>query len=441
MIILTTKPFAELGVSERLLRALNQVGYQQATPIQTQAIPPLIAGQDLLGLAQTGTGKTAAFLVPLVQRLLAADTPTNARRPRALILAPTRELAAQIGDELNRLCADGALSHNVIFGGVGQNPQIKALQKGLDVVVGTPGRLLDLLGQKHLDLSAVEILVLDEADRLLDMGFVRDVKRLVAATPRQRQSLLFSATMPKEVVGLARELLKDPVRIDVTPKERTVKKIDQRVVEVVNADKQRALEILLREEDVTRAIVFTRTKHGANKVAKKLMAAGIGAEAIHGNKSQNARQRALASFKNGDVWVLVATDIAARGIDIDGVSHVFNQELPHEPESYVHRIGRTGRAGASGVAWSLVDPSEQSRLRAVSRLIGFTPPTVQVDLPPRTPEEEAALRESEAQRARAQAQGSNRSGGRNRSGNRSSGGSNDSPPAKRRRCRRPKKAA
>ena len=441
MIILTTKPFAELGVSERLLRALNQVGYQQATPIQTQAIPPLIAGQDLLGLAQTGTGKTAAFLVPLVQRLLAADTPTNARRPRALILAPTRELAAQIGDELNRLCADGALSHNVIFGGVGQNPQIKALQKGLDVVVGTPGRLLDLLGQKHLDLSAVEILVLDEADRLLDMGFVRDVKRLVAATPRQRQSLLFSATMPKEVVGLARELLKDPVRIDVTPKERTVKKIDQRVVEVVNADKQRALEILLREEDVTRAIVFTRTKHGANKVAKKLMAAGIGAEAIHGNKSQNARQRALASFKNGDVWVLVATDIAARGIDIDGVSHVFNQELPHEPESYVHRIGRTGRAGASGVAWSLVDPSEQSRLRAVSRLIGFTPPTVQVDLPPRTPEEEAALRESEAQRARAQAQGSNRSGGRNRSGNRTSGGSNDSPPAKRRRRRRPKKAA
>jgi len=454
---LITKPFAELGVSARLLAALNQVGYDQATPIQTQAIPPLIDGQDLLGLAQTGTGKTAAFLVPMIQRLLEVARSAQPRRPRALILAPTRELAAQIGDELQRLCSDKALSHCVIFGGVGQNPQVKALQKGLDVVVGTPGRLLDLMSQKHLYLDAVEVLVLDEADRLLDMGFVRDVKRIVAATPKQRQSLLFSATMPKEVAGLARELLREPVRIDVTPKERTVKKIDQRVVFVDNADKQRMLEKLLRDEAVTRAIVFTRTKHGANKVAKKLMAVGIGAEAIHGNKSQNARQRALASFKNGDVWVLVATDIAARGIDIDGVSHVFNQELPHEPESYVHRIGRTGRAGASGTAWSLVDPSEQSRLRAISRLIGFTPNQVEIELPPRTPQEEAALKESEAQRARSKAQGSNRSGGGRRSGRsgqaRSARGngnssvqssandSNSSTPPKRRRRRRPKKVA
>ena len=272
--------------------------------------------------------------------------------------------------------------------------------------------------------------------------------------------------MPKEVAGLARELLRDPVRIDVTPKERTVKKIEQRVVAVANADKQRMLEKLLRDEEVTRAIVFTRTKHGANKVAKKLMAAGIGAEAIHGNKSQNARQRALASFKNGEVWVLVATDIAARGIDIDGVSHVFNQELPHEPESYVHRIGRTGRAGAAGVAWSLVDPEEQSRLRAISRLIGFTPPTQQIELPPRTPQEEAALKESEAARKRSKEQGANRGGGRRRgqkSGNRGSGGQNSgsraktsgsqggggsksggesgTTPSKRRRRRRPKKVA
>ena len=266
------------------------------------------------------------------------------------------------------------------------------------MVVATPGRLLDLAGQRKIDLSEVSVLVLDKADRLLDMGFVRDVKRIVAMTPKTRQSLLFSATMPKEVVSLAREILKDPIRVDVSPKEVTVTEIDQRVVMVGTSDKQRMLEHLLRDDEVSRAIVFTRTKHGANRVAKKLERAGIGAEAIHGNKSQNARQRALSNFKNGDAWVLVATDIAARGIDIDAVSHVFNFELPHEPESYVHRIGRTGRAGATGAAWSLVDPSERGRLRAVERLIRSSPSEITVDLPPRDPAEQSRDREDDRPR-------------------------------------------
>jgi ATP-dependent RNA helicase RhlE len=319
-----------------------------------------LQGKDLLGIAQTGTGKTAAFALPLLQRLDEENSSPKPRRPRALVLAPTRELALQIHEELTSLGRYTKLRHAFI----------------------------DLAGQRHVDLSEVSVLVLDEADRLLDMGFIRDVKRIVALTPKARQSLLFSATMPKEVAALARELLKDPVRVDVSPKQVTVKEIDQRVVMVDNSDKQRMLEHLLRDDEVSRAIVFTRTKHGANKVARKLENAGIGAEAIHGNKSQNARQRALSNFKNGDAWVLVATDIAARGIDIDAVSHVFNYELPHEPESYVHRIGRTARAGATGAAWSLVDPSERSRLRAVERLIKFSPAEVPVDLPPRDPAEQ-----------------------------------------------------
>ncbi|MFA9412876.1 MAG: DEAD/DEAH box helicase, partial [Deltaproteobacteria bacterium] len=351
--------FESLGVGGTFRRALGDKGYTQPTPIQSQAIPQLLQGKDLLGVAQTGTGKTAAFALPLLQRLEEQNSSPKPRRPRALVLAPTRELALQIHEELTSLGRYTKLRHAFIIGGVSQNPQIKGLALGLDVLVATPGRLLDLAGQRHVDLSEVSVLVLDEADRLLDMGFIRDVKRIVALTPKTRQSLLFSATMPKEVAALARELLKDPVRVDVSPKQVTVKEIDQRVVMVDNSDKQRMLEHLLRDDEVSRAIVFTRTKHGANKVARKLENAGIGAEAIHGNKSQNARQRALSNFKNGDAWVLVATDIAARGIDIDAVSHVFNYELPHEPESYVHRIGRTARAGATGAAWSLVDPSER----------------------------------------------------------------------------------
>ncbi|UCF48612.1 MAG: DEAD/DEAH box helicase [Myxococcales bacterium] len=375
--------FESLGVGGTFRRALGDKGYIQPTPIQSQAIPQLLQGKDLLGIAQTGTGKTAAFALPLLQRLDDANSRPKPRRPRALVLAPTRELALQIHEELTSLGRYTKLRHAFIIGGVSQNPQIKCLAKGLDVLVATPGRLLDLAGQRHIDLSEISVLVLDEADRLLDMGFVRDVRRIVAQTPKTRQSLLFSATMPNEVARLAREILDDPVRVDVSPKQLTVKEIDQRVVMVGNGDKQRMLEHLLLDDEVSRAIVFTRTKHGANKVARKLEGAGISAEAIHGNKSQNARQRALRNFKNGDAWVLVATDIAARGIDVDSVSHVFNYELPHEPESYVHRIGRTGRAGASGAAWSLVDPSERNRLRAVERLIRLSPAEVAVQLPPR----------------------------------------------------------
>ena len=380
--------FESLGIAGKFCRALEDMGFSEPTPIQAQAIPHLLQGKDLLGIAQTGTGKTAAFALPLLQRLDGENSPPKPKRPRALILAPTRELALQIHEELNAFARHASLRLACIFGGVGQNPQVKTLARGLDVLVATPGRLLDLAAQRHLDLSEVSVLVLDEADRLLDMGFIRDVKRIVAQTPKGRQSLLFSATMPKEVTNLANEMLRSPVRVDVSPKQVTVQEIEQRVVMVGNADKQRMLERLLREDEVRRAIVFTRTKHGANKVAKKLEAAGIGAEAIHGNKSQNARQRALKSFKEGDTWVLVATDIAARGIDIDAVSHVFNFELPHEPESYVHRIGRTGRAGAAGVAWSLVDPSERSRLRAVEKLIRFSPTELSVKLPPREAGEE-----------------------------------------------------
>ena len=392
--------FDSLKIGGKFLRALKDVGYTSPTPIQFMSIPHLLGGKDLLGVAQTGTGKTAAFALPLLQRLDEDASPARPKRPRALILAPTRELALQIHGELVLFGRHTKLAHVCIFGGVGQNPQVKALARGVDVVVATPGRLLDLAGQRALDLSEVSILVLDEADRLLDMGFVRDVRRIVAQTPRTRQSLLFSATMPEEVASLAREILRNPVSVDVSPKQVTVKKTDQRVVMVNTADKRYVLEHLLRDTEVSRAIVFTRTKHGADKVARQLLASGIGAAAMHGNKSQNARQRALQEFKSGGVWVLVATDIAARGIDIDGVSHVFNYELPHEPESYVHRIGRTGRAGATGVAWSLVDPSERKRLTAVERLIRLAPTKVVVALPPRGPAAESeSARPSAARQA------------------------------------------
>jgi len=364
-----TQTFAALGVSSAFLSALQDIGYQQPTPIQSKAVAKLLDGHDLMGVAQTGTGKTAAFALPLLQRLDEANEPARPRQPKSLILAPTRELALQIHTELENFAKNTSLRSAVIFGGVGQNPQVRQLQKGVDVLVATPGRLLDLVGQGHVDLSMVCVLVLDEADRLLDMGFIRDVKRIVQQTPKSRQSLLFSATMSKGVSQLARQMLRDPIRVDVSPKQPTVEKIDQRVIMVETPDKLEMLRALLHDESLSRAIVFTRTKHGANKVAKKLCAAGISADAIHGNKSQSARQRALADFKKGRTWVLVATDIAARGLDIEGVSHVINFELPHEPEGYVHRIGRTGRAGASGVAWSLVDPSELSRLRAVEKLI------------------------------------------------------------------------
>jgi len=434
--------FDALGIGASLCRALDDIGYEHPTPIQHQAIPPLLEGSDLLGLAQTGTGKTAAFSLPILEMLLADRVNAAPRCPRVLVLAPTRELAGQIRDEIAGYARHTKIRYTCIFGGVGANPQIKALAKGVEILVATPGRLLDLENQGHLNLGEVDYLVLDEADRLLDMGFIRDIRRVLRLLPEDRQSLLFSATMPREVQTLADEILYRPVRIEVTPKKVTVEKIEQFMAVVDNADKPSVLEKLLFQEEVSRAIVFTRTKHGANRVAKKLVKAGIVAEAIHGNKSQNARQRALEAFKSGEAWVLVATDIAARGIDIDGISHVINFELPHEPESYVHRIGRTARAGASGVAWSLVDPSEMKRMRAIERLTRIKPGELSVEVPVRSREDA-----DEDGRSRGTPAGGN-TGGNRRNGNgqqaggrnqRSSG--NGESGGQRRRRRRPRRRA
>jgi len=362
----THTTFDGLGLAEPLLRALHAEKHSTPTPIQAQAIPHLLDGQDLLGIAQTGTGKTAAFTLPILHAL--AETRQKSRTPRALILAPTRELAVQIGERLGAYGQFTGLRHVVIFGGVSQNPQVRALQRGVDIVVATPGRLLDLHQQGHARLDRVSMLVLDEADRMLDMGFVRDVRKIVAALPAERQSLLFSATMPKDVARLAQEILHNPVRVEVTPEVVTVDRIDQRV-HFVEASAKRALLVrMLDDPELSRVIVFTRTKHGANRVAEQLEKAGIPADALHGNKSQNARQRALDSFRSGDIRVLVATDIAARGIDVAQVTHVINFELPNVAESYVHRIGRTARAGAEGIAISFCDPSERGFLRDIERL-------------------------------------------------------------------------
>ncbi len=373
--------FASLGIGASLCRALAEIGFETPSPIQKQAIPALVAGEDLLGIAQTGTGKTAAFSLPILQHLTANNVKAASKRPKALILAPTRELAAQIQREIARFAEHTHIRHTCIFGGVNQKPQVRTLNRGVEIVVATPGRLLDLAQQNYIDLSEISHLVFDEADRLMDMGFIRDIRKIVKLLPRKRQSLLFSATMPKLVAELAADILHHPKRIDVSPKKVTVEQITQGKLLVDTPNKQATLQTLLHQPEVTRAIVFTRTKHAANRVAKKLDKAGIASEAIHGNKSQNARSKALQSFASGDVWVLVATDIAARGIDIDDVSHVINYELPHEPESYVHRIGRTARAGASGVAWSLVDSTEVSRLRAIERLTKVRLEALTIDLP------------------------------------------------------------
>ena len=365
---MTLSTFAELGVAEPLQRALHAENYLNPTPIQQQAIPLLLQGKDLLGIAQTGTGKTAAFALPLLQRLSESDRRAPARGAKALILAPTRELAIQIGEGIETYGRHLKLRHAVIFGGVGQNPQVRALSKGIDILVATPGRLLDLLAQKHLRLDAVETLILDEADRMLDMGFIRDVRKIVAAVPKKRHSLLFSATMPNDVAHLAADLLNDPRRVEITPAATTVERIEQQVYFVDGSRKRALLAGLLADRSFSRVIVFTRTKHGANRVAGHLEKTGITARAIHGNKSQSARQKALSEFKEGSVRVLVATDIAARGIDVDNVTHVINFELPNEPESYVHRIGRTARAGTTGIAVSFCDAKERSYLRDIERL-------------------------------------------------------------------------
>ena len=365
-----TTSFTNLGIAEPLLRALAAEGYAEPTPIQGSAIPHLLQGRDLLGIAQTGTGKTAAFALPMLQQLAARRERAAPRSCRSLILTPTRELAAQIGESFRGYGRYLGLRHAVIFGGVGQQPQVEALARGLDILVATPGRLLDLMQQGHAKLDGVSIFVLDEADRMLDMGFVRDVRRIVAALPKRRQTLLFSATMPADIARLAAEILTDPLRVEVTPQATTVELIDQRVYHVDAGNKRALLAEVLRDPTLSRVIVFTRTKHGANRVSEHLSRSGVAAEAIHGNKSQTARQRALENFRRGRARVLVATDIAARGIDIDGITHVVNFELPNVPESYVHRIGRTARAGASGIALSFCAHDERSYLVDIERLIG-----------------------------------------------------------------------
>jgi ATP-dependent RNA helicase RhlE len=362
--------FSGLDLIEPLQRALTAEGYAAPTPIQAQSIPHLTAGRDLLGVAQTGTGKTAAFVLPMLQSLSASSNgKPGAGQPRALILAPTRELAIQIGESVKVYGKYLNINSTTIFGGVSQGKQVAALNRGIDIIVATPGRLLDLMNQGIIDLSLVCIYVLDEADRMLDMGFIHDVRKITDRVPSNRQTLLFSATMPAAVAKLAQGLLKDPVRVEVAVQSTTADRIDQRVLFVEKSKKRDLLSTVLQDADISRALVFTRTKHGANRVAKHLEANDIRTGVIHGNKSQNARQDALKGFKDGKLRILVATDIAARGIDVDGVTHVINFDLPNDPETYVHRIGRTARAGAEGQAISFCDQEEKDYLFDIERTI------------------------------------------------------------------------
>lgn len=373
--------FDQLGIAEPIRRALVAARYTEPTPIQSRAIPVLLDGHDMLGIAQTGTGKTAAFALPILQHLADVHEPPMPRGCRALVLAPTRELAIQIFESVNKYSRFLKLRHACIFGGVGEDQQIKTMSKGVDILIAMPGRVLDLIRRRFIRLDQTMFLVLDEADRMLDMGFIKDVSAIVRSLPKERQSLMFSATMPKEISDLASRILNEPVRIEVSPKPVPTDRIIEQVYHVGASAKRALLTEILRDPAMARVIVFTRTKHGANRVAENLDKAGITSAAIHGNKSQNARQRALADFKSGKARVLVATDIAARGIDVADVSHVINFELPNLPESYVHRIGRTARAGAQGIAISFCDPAERSFLRGIERLtkktltqMSWTPP-------------------------------------------------------------------
>jgi ATP-dependent RNA helicase RhlE len=403
--------FSDLQLIDPILRAVAEEGYTSPTPIQEQAIPHVLAGRDLLGCAQTGTGKTAAFALPMLQRLATTPAPAGGRRRpvRALVLTPTRELAAQIADSFRTYGRNLRLRCAVIFGGVGQLNQERELAAGPEVLVATPGRLLDLASQGKLGLRDLEIFVLDEADRMLDMGFIHDVRKVIALLPSLRQTLFFSATMPPEIMDLSSRILVDPARVAVTPIASTAEKIEQRVFFVEKADKRALLQHVLDDPAIERALVFTRTKHGADRVAQHLERARVGAAAIHGNKSQNQRERALAGFREGSTRVLVATDIAARGIDVDGVTHVINFDLPDVPESYVHRIGRTARAGASGIALSFCDGEERSQLHAIERLIRMRINVVddhplRSTQPPPAPREEARPPRHERNRAQREAQ-------------------------------------
>ncbi|HEX4054676.1 MAG TPA: DEAD/DEAH box helicase [Tepidisphaeraceae bacterium] len=361
--------FTELLLSEPILRAVVSEGYTVATPVQAQAIPQILRGRDVLGCAQTGTGKTAAFALPILHRLSIVARPGGIARPRCLVLCPTRELATQIGESFRVYGKHVGLRSAVVFGGVGVGPQAEILRRGVDILVATPGRLLDLLNQHLADLRGVEILVLDEADRMLDMGFIQDIRKIIAGLPSRRQTLLFSATIPQEIRKLACAILRDAVTIQIAHASPAADRIDQSVYFVPRTNKPALLAHLVNDLPMSRAIVFTRTKHGADRLVRRLHDSGIRAEAIHGNKSQNARQRALHNFRSGKLSLLVATDVASRGIDVDGISHVVNYDLTDEPETYVHRIGRTARAGASGAAVSFCDPEEMPNLRAIEKLI------------------------------------------------------------------------
>lgn len=370
--------FSELQLIKPILRAVEAEGYTTPTPIQSQAIPVALKQRDVLGCAQTGTGKTAAFAIPIIQLLEQESRPEREKRKiRSLILTPTRELAIQIADSFKTYGQYTSLNYSVIFGGVNQFSQVEELKKGVDILIATPGRLLDLMNQNWVNLSHVRFFVLDEADRMLDMGFVHDVRKVIAKLPTKRQSLFFSATMPPAIVQLADSILTNPIKVEVTPVSSTAHTINQSVYFVDKTDKRALLQHVIEEEGIQRVLVFTRTKHGADRVAKDLVKAGISAEAIHGNKSQNARQKALANFKSQTTRVLVATDIAARGIDIDELTHVINYELPNIPESYVHRIGRTGRAGAKGIAIGFCDDEEKAFLKDIQKLIGRSIPVIE----------------------------------------------------------------
>jgi len=437
----TQVTFASLKLAPPILDALVADGYQFPTPIQAQAIPPALELKDVLGIAQTGTGKTAAFALPILNRLL-GEIPRGAklpvgRRPKALVLAPTRELAAQIAESFSSYGRHTPIRLAVIFGGVGQGPQVRAIQQGIDVLVATPGRLIDLLDQRLVNLSEIEFFVLDEADRMLDMGFIEPIRRISAMLPRDRQTMLFSATMPKEIRHLANSLLDEPVTVTVTPVSSAVDRIDQKLYFVLKAQKTQLLIHLFDTIDMDRTVVFTKTKHGADRLVRKLKAAGIHADAIHGNKAQNQRVRALDGFRSGRVPVLVATDVAARGLDVDDITHVINYDLPMEPEAYVHRIGRTARAGKSGHAIAFCDVDEKGLLKQIERLTKFEIPRERVpDSVPKT--DEAAAKSGLAPkpllderdededrghgRGQDRGQGRGQNGGQNRGQHRGQGG-------------------
>ena len=389
--------FEKLNLIEPILRALKTEGYTTPTPIQEQSIPIILQQKDLLGCAQTGTGKTAAFAIPILQLLYNDRLQHKEQKTiKALILTPTRELAIQIGESFTAYGKHTGLKQIVVFGGVSQNPQADAIRRGVDILVATPGRLLDLMQQRIVHLDHIKMLVLDEADRMLDMGFVNDVKKIIAKVPSKRQTLFFSATMPKEIQTLADTILTRPEKVEVTPVSSTADTIQQQLFYVEKNDKRALLNHILKDKEIKTALVFTRTKHGADKVVKDLVKVGITAEAIHGNKSQNARQRALTNFKNRTTRVLIATDIAARGIDIDELTHVINYELPNVPETYVHRIGRTGRAGASGIALSFCDAEELPFLKDIHKLIAKQIPVNEEHPYPMSPQSMVAKAEAAA---------------------------------------------